>query len=552
MTHLKLLKDTLRAASLHPQFNTLIILSIIIEMVLPVIIGMLTIMITEGSETLALYMLLLKFTNSTLSMYVLRPLYIDIATYVKTNAIKCAFNTYATVSFQDKITKTSTEYKEVTEPYVSAIYALIEWGLCNFFSLAGNILVVLYVFYTKGILIQLIAAMLLFCIAYHFAISKKQNELTKLDKKLKKDNNSLLAKVQMYLIPFQYKEYTPADITNNYTKVYNNNNTIVKQYIIINNFTSTANGLISLIVCYMSMEDIPSFLLMTIVMNQLTFSITESMWFLNQYNRYKNDYDNFINFLKNVIYEQEPDKLYINDSGITVTSIDIKRDKYSIMSHDEFTIQKGDAVLITGPTGHGKSSLIQAIFGLIPGVTLSHGNPNNYYHTVADYYQVIKEKMPSNKVSLRDFFKGEENNNLIEEYLKLAWTNEEYDRLLAAIKGSFMKSQDNDQCCILMCHVFDLPIDEVLSGGQKSRLILWSRCYQIEKFGKQILVLDEPIPDVDYDTYIKTIKTIFSKYNNGSTIIIMVAHLCECKKVDLNIQWDRVLEVKDGSVQCLV
>jgi hypothetical protein len=44
--------------------------------------------------------------------------------------------------------------------------------------------------------------------------------------------------------------------------------------------------------------------------------------------------------------------------------------------------------------------------------------------------------MPSSKVSIRDYFKGESRNDIIKEYLLQAWGIEEYDRIINSIKNS--------------------------------------------------------------------------------------------------------------------
>lgn len=85
----------------------------------------------------------------------------------------------------------------------------------------------------------------------------------------------------------------------------------------------------------------------------------------------------------------------------------------------DLVIGPGMKMLWYGPTGHGKSTLRKALFGLIDSkIQFSWGKPKNFYHLVADYFQEIKEKTPSSKTSIRDFFKGEESNSVIEEYLR--------------------------------------------------------------------------------------------------------------------------------------
>ena len=135
--------------------------------------------------------------------------------------------------------------------------------------------------------------------------------------------------------------------------------------------------------------------------------------------------------------------------------------------------------------------------------------------------------MPSSKVSIRDYFKGEKDNDKITQYLLYAWSADELDR----IKTSILNSNNNENS-IKDTHIYDLSMNERLSGGQKSRLILWTRGYIVETLQKEIIVLDEPCPDVDFDNYIDNITRFYNKYNYCT--IIMIAHLCECKRKAIN------------------
>lgn len=265
MSHYDFWSSTLALAFKQQKVYYILVLSLLTYIIVPIVVAHLTIVFTENGNS-ALTLLLVDFFSNLLAMYILNPMYVDLATFAEIKIIKREYNTYNKISFQDKTTKTSTEHKEAFGHYASALYMLIEWGMPNALSLFGTIVATLYVFYYKDLLLILISVIIFFGIMYYFLISKKQKQLTTLDKKLKQKNQMLYARIQMYLIPFQYKEYTPQDITKNYTKIKNNQKKVSKQYTVISSFTSTANSIISLIVCYMASDNVTNFLLLTIFM----------------------------------------------------------------------------------------------------------------------------------------------------------------------------------------------------------------------------------------------------------------------------------------------
>ena len=96
-------------------------------------------------------------------------------------------------------------------------------------------------------------------------------------------------------------------------------------------------------------------------------------------------------------------------------------------------------------------------------------------------------------------------------------------------------------------HEYDLLINEQLSGGQKSRLILWTRGYNVDQNQKDIIILDEPCPDVDFDGYIDNLKRFYKKYDHCA--IFLIGHLCECKRKSLGIKFDTELWIENGLIK---
>ena len=126
---------------------------------------------------------------------------------------------------------------------------------------------------------------------------------------------------------------------------------------------------------------------------------------------------------------------------------------------------------------------------------------------------------------------------------------EEYDRIINSLRiTQEYKSKDTDfLITINPKHEYDLLINEKLSGGQKSRLILWTRGYNVDILNKEIIILDEPCPDVDFDGYIDNLKRFYNKYKHCT--IFLVGHLCDCKRKALAINFDTELWIEDGLIK---
>jgi ABC-type bacteriocin/lantibiotic exporter with double-glycine peptidase domain len=298
-------------------------------------------------------------------------------------------------------------------------------------------------------------------------------------------------------------------------------------------------------------------MLIIISMNELSAAIQGLSNFITTYQRILCDYNNFKEFWeKDIEFEKDFIKLLIRDNNIVINNIEIIRgDNYVIKkdkSIDKLYILPKMKFLIQGPSGHGKSSFLKGIFGLIKTSTVdfSHGTGIQYYHSVSDYFQEIKEKMPSSKVSIRDYFKGEINNDIIKNYLLQAWKQEEYNRIIDSIKESKTINNENEDDHLINIDEpidpYDMLINEKLSGGQKSRLILWTRGYNVDTTKKEIIILDEPCPDVDFDSYIDNLKRFYKKYEHCT--IFLIGHLCECKRKSLNINFDTELWIENGII----
>jgi ABC-type transport system involved in cytochrome bd biosynthesis fused ATPase/permease subunit len=208
----------------------------------------------------------------------------------------------------------------------------------------------------------------------------------------------------------------------------------------------------------------------------------------------------------------------------------------------KLTINIGDKILIKGRSGHGKSTFINALMGKIDGLILDKHQPENYYHVFVEFYQNIREKLPTSAISIRELFDNEPNNSLIMKCLITCFPNDDIEKIL-----NTKSKMDNYISINISIDPLDININERLSGGEKARLALATRIYQmLTKPNKSILILDEPEQGSDTEVAIQIINNIFELFKDKT--ILMISHICDCNLAQLNIKWDKKIKIHNGII----
>jgi ABC-type multidrug transport system fused ATPase/permease subunit len=115
-----------------------------------------------------------------------------------------------------------------------------------------------------------------------------------------------------------------------------------------------------------------AFLAKLVLIRTISSALNSVTYFMSQYNRYCKHFEKKLEFDEN--YEQVP----IAKEGLQIKSISIQIGQNYFIEGGQISIDKGTHKLVQGPSSSGKTSLVDALCGFIPGIILSQGVPANY------------------------------------------------------------------------------------------------------------------------------------------------------------------------------
>lgn len=186
---------------------------------------------------------------------------------------------------------------------------------------------------------------------------------------------------------------------------------------------------------------------------------------------------------------------------IKLNNISLGYDNNIVIKDMSLNIEKGSYVAVVGENGSGKSTLIKGILGLIKpkrgnieydinksdiGYLPQKNEDNNSFP--ASVYEIVISGCLNN-LGLRPFYNKKEK-ELVSTTLK-------------ELNIYSLKNKSYNE----------------LSGGQKQRVLLARAITS----GKKVLVLDEPVTGLDYNS-LKDLYNLIDKLNKKGMTIIMISH----------------------------
>ncbi len=200
----------------------------------------------------------------------------------------------------------------------------------------------------------------------------------------------------------------------------------------------------------------------------------------------------------------------------------------TVLRNISFGIGKGEFISLIGPNGAGKSTVIKAISGLIPA---SGGRVIFLGRNINDY----RKKDLAVEMSVVNPIIGEIPGFSVKLFLSFGLFP--LRKLFSSDKDVELIVEDMASLCGIE-HLMERPISELSAGEfqlvQISRALIQNR---------NILLLDEPVSNLDYRHMIQVMDILSTLYRGGATII--------CALHDVNIAAEyssRIIAIKKGTV----
>lgn len=252
---------------------------------------------------------------------------------------------------------------------------------------------------------------------------------------------------------------------------------------------------------YAALRLIPSFALVSRLLTMMNNGIayTEIL-----YNDLKDNYYTKQN-KKNVINET----LQFNKLEIKNVSFDYN-DGRNLFEDLNFTINKGDSILITGPSGSGKTTLIDILLGLInpkKGKIILNENPNIEFYINRLSYYVSQQKFLINETIFKNIVMKDD----VSLYEKLSI--EEKDLFNKSIKFSGVEEIINSKKERIYYYVGEEG--SLLSGGQRQRVSIARAIFS----NRDLIILDESTSALNKELEEEVSKNLTNLANIGKTII---------------------------------
>jgi ABC-type multidrug transport system fused ATPase/permease subunit len=466
---------------------------------------------------------------------------------IKQNLMKSALDHLHSLPYIERQKIDNEEiWRKKVDRMTQVVYNVIDWGMVSTVGVLVSCVTSAYAFATATSLFDLSLVIAGYAIFYAFVVRKMQLKIGHQQDELLKKREHADLNVRLFVGQMKNHERTVADTLPLFRRLYENESELDIAWVKAARTVNMFNAFVAMCVLW-NINDWTTFIVMFAVIQNFVGEIGSLNKMLNSLNMNRSEWMEYITWFNKCPksaatypqYQLPANGLVIDNINITIsskndsgnTSDDDATDgtgatgtghvavpesdeeatsstgstKTFHLTGDRMHLKHGQVILVRGNSGTGKTTFLNALMGLIDGVTFAQHRPENYWSIYGYLYQKIREAIPNSGISLRSLLRDEADDRMIAD--------------LVALTRLTYKFPTADS--------YDTPI-EYLSGGEKMRLAIIYTLHRVERGNKDVLILDEPEQGIDTDeTLPDLIKDIIQRYQ-GRKIILIVSHMCKC------------------------
>ena len=501
---------------------------LVLMLVIPLITNWMNVQMVQGSaQSFAILFCIVRIFERPID--VLRDCFLlRIATRMQKLFVESGIMHYTSLSKQTKQSNPAYNFVKFLKDAGWSINHLIEWGLFAIGSMVGQIIsagVLLFVFDLQ--FVDYVILPIAIAIAA-YVIRKLQKLLTDRQQKsrdLEEKNTDI---EQLKAMKLQNGDITADEMLEFLLKpVLYDNRSVRPLYNYIGCTLDITLELVALAYAIYLPND-RAFVAKLVLIRTISSALNSVTHFMSQYNRYCNQYLQYRkHFEVPLEYDEHHEQLPIPEEGLQIESVSIPRGENYSIKGGRIPIGKGTHIMVEGPSGAGKTSLVDALRGFNPGVTLAddQGVPANYSHQIWMHAQSCASLVQTYSISIADLF---ETNNTdifphIHDLLLVVFEEPELRRILGNI------SKENP---------FKTKIQGKISGGQKERFFIALSLWEIEKKQSRIAIFDEVGSALDPKNRVEVLRNLYSRLKAHNIAAIWITHMCQCELDKCGIEFD--------------
>jgi len=437
---------------------------------------------------------------------------------------------YEALDITAKMSIPIDEYREKLNDATAAIRLFIDWGIHEIFTVTVGLSVLFFVSSLRGTLVTMVLSSLA---SYYFLFAHAEQQFRSKFKTLREQSCAKRRCIRQRTDLLLLGHTTTHDVGEMLEQCANiqiesdagwNDMARNIDYCCLANFMVLIPSIV-----YSSASPTHTVVLLT-SFGTLCTRISWLMRFMHSFKRNSESYDAFDKIHQDNKSRATVAQLDFPDDQIRVNSLLVAYNDaaknaapFSMRLDTPFEFGRGDRIVVTGPSGGGKTTFIHALQGRLRGAVLEeYDNPASFMGQFVELHEHL-HNLPIAKATVRS--------------------------LCVQKRGAAFDEHLARKCldiCSISVRDFDAPFEGKISSGEKSRIVLALLVlYPFIQRNKSVLVLDEPERSMDPPLAYNILQRIFEWDRMRTKAIFLITHL---EHVHTRLQYNKRIVVEGGGV----